>query len=145
MTLLSTNPTPRQLSLGLAALRIVLGIVLIAHGVQKLFQFGIGGTTEFFTQVGAPLPAVTAPLVAGLEFFGGIALVLGLLTRLVSVGVVFDMLGALFLVHIGNGFFASGNGIELVLMLAAAALALVFTGAGELSADHAIARRRATR
>lgn len=133
---------PRQLDTGIAIVRIITGIIFIAHGAQKLFTLGISGTTGFFTQVGAPLPGVTAPIIAVLEFFGGIALVIGLLTRLVALGLVFDMLGAIFLVHLSHGFFASDNGVELVLLLMVLSIALVIAGPGSWSLDGAIGRRR---
>ena len=139
--LLRDTPTPRQLDISLAILRLVLGIVFIAHGGQKLFVFGLDGVTAGFTQMGAPLPAITAPLVAFTEFLGGIALVIGLLTRVAAAGLAITMLGATFIAHLPNGFFAPG-GIEFTLTLFAGALALVFTGAGHLSADHKFAHRR---
>src|SRR3954471_3179383 len=103
------NSTPRQLDLGLLALRIILGIIFIAHGQQKLFGMGFAGVTGAFTQMGAPLPQLTGPLIALLEFFGGIALVAGFLTRLVSLGLVADMLGAILLVHLPKGLTGPGG------------------------------------
>ena len=76
-----------------------------------------------------------------LEFFGGIALIVGVLTRLVSLGMAIDMLVAILLVRIKGGFFAP-NGAEFEILLFAASLALVFTGAGALSIDEARASRR---
>lgn len=131
-----------RLDAGLALLRIVIGAVFLAHGAQKLFQFGLAGVTSSFSQVGVPLPAITAPVVSGLEFFGGIALIAGLLTRLVALGLTIDMLGAIFLVHLAGGFFAP-KGVELVLVLGAAAATLALTGPGAYSMDAALARRRA--
>jgi putative oxidoreductase len=142
--MLLTAATPRQLSVGIAIVRVVTGIIMFAHGYQKVFTNGIDGVTGFFTQLGIPLPGLAAPLVAFLELAGGVALVLGLLTRLVALGFVFDMLGAIFFVHLENGFFLPG-GIEFVLLLAAASLAFVIAGAGAFSLDEAIARRRFTR
>src|SRR5829696_377156 len=104
-------------------------------------MFGISGTTAFFTQVGAPMPGVTAPLIGGLEFLGGIALVVGLLTRLAALGLALDMLGAIFVVHLKAGFFAP-NGVEFVLLLMVNAIALVIAGPGAGSLDGAIGRRR---
>lgn len=75
-----------RVSLGLAILRVVVGIVFVYHGYDKLFTSGIAGTTGFFTQIGAPLPGLAAPLVAVLEFAGGIALILGLFTPVVGAG-----------------------------------------------------------
>jgi len=128
--------------LALAILRVVVGIVFLAHGGQKLFVFGFEGVTGAFTQMGAPLPQITAPMVALLEFFGGLALVAGLLTRFAAVGLALVMLGAMVLVHLAAGFFAP-NGVEFPLTLLAASAALAVAGAGRFSLDHLIAARRA--
>lgn len=125
----------------LAILRVVLGIVFVAHGFQKFFLMGIPGVTAFFTQVGAPFPAIAAPLVASLELAGGAALVLGLFARPIAFLLMCDMLGAILLVHLGNGFFVPA-GIELVMTLAAGALAVAVGGAGVMSADRAMAARK---
>ena len=132
---------PRTLDAGLAIVRIITGIIFIAHGAQKLFVMGIGGVAGFFTQIGAPMPGISAPLVSALEFFGGIALVVGLLTRLAALGLAFDMLGAILLVHLKAGFFTP-DGVEFVLLLLVNALALVVAGPGAWSIDGAIGRRR---
>jgi putative oxidoreductase len=115
--------------LALLVLRLGTGVIIAAHGYQKLFMFGIGGTTQFFAGVGAPLPEITAPLVAILEFAGGIALILGVLTRLVALALAIDMLAALVIVHLPNGFFLP-DGIEFVLALLTAFATLALTGAG---------------
>jgi putative oxidoreductase len=132
------SPSARQLSLGLAILRIGVATIFIRHGAQKLFVFGFGGVTGAFTQMGVPLPGVTGPLIAILEFFGGIALVLGLLSRLVALGFVCDMAGAILFVLLKNGF----SHFELEFTLLMASLALIFTGAGAFSVDAAIDRRK---
>lgn len=125
----------------LAILRVVVGSIFIAHGAQKLFVFGLAGVSGAFAQMGVPLPGLTGPFIALLEFFGGIALVVGLLTRLASLGLVFNMLGAIGLVHLKAGFF-NPAGVEFPLALAAMSTALVLTGAGNLSVDALISRRR---
>ena len=84
--LLFRSPSSRSMSLGLAVLRIAVGAVFINHGYAKLFKFGFAGVTGAFTQMGVPLPGIMGPFVGLLEFFGGIALVIGLLTRLFALG-----------------------------------------------------------
>jgi putative oxidoreductase len=129
---------------GLATLRVTLAVIFFAHGAQKVFQFGIAGVTQGFAQMGIPLPAITAPLVAGLELVGGLLLLVGLFTRPVALLLAIDMLAAMLLVHLRNGFFLP-NGVEFTLILMAASLALVMTGPGELSLDAMIGRRRKAR
>ena len=135
--------TDSRLDAGLALLRVVTGAVFLAHGAQKLFQYGLAGVTGSFAQMGVPFPGIMGPFVGFVELFGGLALVAGLLTRLAGVGLTAVMLGAMFLVHLPAGFFLP-NGYEFVLMLAASATTLAITGAGRYSADAAIARRRVT-
>jgi putative oxidoreductase len=131
------SPSSRQLSLGLAALRIAVATIFIRHGAQKLFTFGFAGVTDAFTHMGVPFPGVMGPFIALLEFFGGIALVIGLLTRLVALGLLFDMLGAILLVKLKGGF----STFELEFMLLASSVALAIAGAGQFSVDALLARR----
>ncbi len=142
VTVTKPTPTVTRLALGLTLLRVIVGIVFVFHGYDKLFNSGIAGTTGFFTQIGAPLPGVTAPLVAVLEFAGGIALILGLLTPVVGALLAIDMLGAIFLVHLPAGFSAANGGYEFVLTLFAASLALALTGPGAYALDAMFARGR---
>ena len=135
--LLFRAPSSRSMSLGLAVLRIAVGAVFIDHGYAKLFKFGFAGVTGAFTQMGVPLPGIMGPFVGLLEFFGGIALVIGLLTRLFALGFAIDMLVAILLVQLKKGF----SGFELEFLLMAASVALLFAGAGDFSVDAQIARR----
>lgn len=139
---LTTSDTPR-VNIGLAVLRVIIGIIFLAHGAQKLFVFGMGGVTGAFTQMGVPFPAVTGPLVAALEVLGGIALITGLFTRLAALGLAIDMLGAILLVRMKGGFF-NPNGAEFELSLFAASLALALAGPGAFALGTIIANRRAT-
>jgi len=140
LTLTRGIPSSR-IDAGLAILRAVVGGIFIAHGAQKLFVFGFAGVAGVFGQIGVPLPGILGPAVALLEFFGGIALLLGLLTRLAGLGLFLVMLGAMFLVHLPNGFFLP-NGIEFTLALAGAALGFALMGPGAVSLDHVFAQRR---
>ena len=144
MTSFLFSTDPRRQSLALAIVRIATGIVFMMHGGQKLFVYGFAGVTGAFTQMGIPLPGITGPLVALLEFFGGLALVIGLLTRLAALGFVIDMLGAILFVHLAGGFFLP-NGYEFALLLLLTSLGLVIGGPGRFSVDDGIARRRAVR
>jgi putative oxidoreductase len=137
--ILFRSPSPRQLSLGLAALRLAVAAVFINHGRQKLFVYGFAGVTGAFTQMGVPAPGLMGPFIGLLEFFGGIALAIGLLTRLFALGFVFDMLGAILLVQLKRGF----GGFELEFLLLGSSLALVLAGAGEFSVDALLGRRNA--
>ena len=126
----------------LAILRVVIGIVFMAHGYQKFFTMGVSGVTGFLTSLGVPFPALAAPAVSALELAGGAALILGILARPIAFLLMCEMLTAIYLVHFGNGFFVP-RGIELVMTLAAAALAIAVGGAGSVSLDRALAARRA--
>jgi putative oxidoreductase len=139
-SILSTTSTQR-LYTALTVLRVIVGIVFLAHGAQKLFGFGLGGVTGAFTQMGIPLPGVTAPLVTLVELFGGIALIVGLLTRLAALGLAIDMLGAILLVHLKGGFFLP-NGFEYPFTLLGTLVVLALAGPGAYAVDNVIAARR---
>ncbi len=122
---------------GLTLLRAVVGVVFLAHGYQKFFVWGIGGVTGAFTQMGIPAPHVSAYLAASAEFFGGLALLLGLLTRLAAVPVAITMLVAILQVHLKGGFFAP-QGMEYPLTLLVANIALIVAGGGAFALDNVI-------
>lgn len=125
--------------------RIVLGVVLVAHGLQKLVGQGFGATAEGFAGMGIPLAPVSAAFVILVEVVGGLALVLGAATALAGVLVVLDMLGAFLFVHAGGGVFVSDGGWELVAVIAAGAALLAAVGAGRFSVDHLAGARSAGR
>jgi putative oxidoreductase len=137
------NRSNTAVDAALAIVRVATAVIFIAHGWQKVFQYGIAGVTQGFTQMGIPLPGISAPLVAGLELVGGMLLLVGLLTRPIALLLAIDMLGAMFLVHFKNGFFLP-DGFEFTFILLATSLALVLAGAGAYSLDALIANRRRT-
>ncbi len=120
---------------GIALIRIVSGFVFVMHGQQKLFEMGVGNVEGWFGSLGIPAPALAALVVSLVELVGGAALIVGAFTRLFGILLAVDMLVALLVFHLPNGFFAANNGVELVLVLGAASLGLVLTGPGALAID----------
>lgn len=128
----------------LLAARVVLGVVLVAHGLQKVGQ-GVGGTAEEFAGMGIPLSPVAAVFAIVVELIGGIALIVGAATALVGVLVVIDMIGAFVFAHAGLTVFVDDGGWELVAVIAALALVLAAVGAGRFSVDHLLGARTGRR
>jgi putative oxidoreductase len=132
---------------GMLIVRLALGIVIFPHGAQKLLGWfgggGIAGTTQFFTSV-LGLPVIVVWLVILAEFFGGLGLITGFLGRVAAFGVLCVMLGAIFLVHLPNGFFMNwygthkGEGFEYHLLAIGIALAVIVKGSGRFSIDRAL-------
>jgi putative oxidoreductase len=131
-----------HIHLALLVLRLVTGVIFIAHGWQKLFIFGPAGAGAGFASMGVPLPSITAPLVGVTECVCGVALIFGLLTRVTALALACDVLAAMIFFHAKHGFFVP-MGIEFVLSLFGAALTLSLSGAGDFSVDAILARRRA--
>ncbi len=126
---------------GLTVLRVIVGTVFLVHGLQKLFVFGFSGFAGNLEGMGVPLPLLFSIIVTLVELLGGLALILGLFTRLAAVLLAVDMLVAILTVHLPNGFFMMSNGYEFALTLLAAGVALALSGAGEASLDKALAAR----
>jgi putative oxidoreductase len=128
-----------MLSLGLLLIRLVIGILFIGHGAQKLFGwfggYGLKGTGGWFDSIGMK-PGVTMALFAGLaELIGGILFALGLLTPLAGIMIAGTMVMAIVKVHFSNGLWATSNGYEYNLTLLAVAIGVALTGPGLYSVD----------
>lgn len=127
--------------------RLVLGVVFFAHGAQKMLGwfggYGFTGTMGFFTQQ-MHIPAPFAFLAICAEFFGGLGLIVGLLSRIAAFGIMCNMLVAIAAVHVHNGFFMNwtgqqkGEGFEYHLVTLAALLVVLVKGAGAFSIDRAL-------
>ena len=134
----------------LTFMRLILGVVFFAHGAQKVLGwyggFGFSGTMGFFTtQMHIPAPLAFLAICA--EFFGGLGLIFGFLTRIAAFGIVMNMIVAVLMVHIHVGFFANwygnqkGEGFEYHLLALAVAIPIMIRGAGALSVDHALSSK----
>ena len=123
-------------------LRVPVGIILTAHGAQKLFAwfggYGLEGTGQWMESIGLAPGFLMALLAGSAEFFGGLALILGALTRPAALVSAFTMLIAILSVHVSNGLFMSNNGYEFALALLAATAALTIQGGGKFSVDGLI-------
>jgi putative oxidoreductase len=125
--------------LGLLALRLVVGVIMIAHGYGKVFHGGLAQHVHRVASLG--LPGSLAYASAFAEFFGGIFLILGFLTRVFSLLILIDMAVAIWKVHWKSGMFAKG-GYEFPLTLATIAFALILFGAGPIAIDAILGRSR---
>jgi len=133
--------------LTLTFVRLLLGIVFFAHGAQKLLGwyggFGFSATVGAFLKMGMPL--AIAYFAIFVEFFGGLSMIFGLLSRLGGLGIAAEMCGAVCTVHFRNGFFMNwygmqkGEGFEYHLLAIAIAVLIMIRGAGALSLDRMIA------
>ena len=121
-------------------IRLGLGLVFVAHGSQKLFGwfggYGLEGTGQWMDSIGLS-PGYFMALAAGsMEFFGGLFILAGLLTRLSALGAAITMIVAIVSVHLENGFFLANNGYEFGLVLLLMAVTLMLRGSGEVSLDN---------
>lgn len=127
------------------ALRLPLGLIFAAHGSQKLFGwfggYGLEGTGQWMASIGLEPGVLMAALSGSAEFFGGLFLIFGLLTRPTALVLAVTMLVAILTVHIGNGLFMSNNGYEFGLALLAGALSLLISGGRRASVDSLIANK----
>jgi len=139
------NITKTGESLSTLPLRLIAGLLFIAHGAQKLFAwfggYGLEGTGQWMESIGLAPGYLMALMAGSAEFFGGLFLLAGFLTRPTSFVLAITMLVAIFTVHIDNGLFMSANGYEFGLALFAMSVSLIFSGAGKFSLDKTIAQR----
>lgn len=131
--------------LGITLIRVIVGIIFIAHGSQKLFGafggYGLEGTGQWMESIGLTPGYLMALLSGSAEFFGGLAFVIGLLARPAAVVLIFLLGVAIISVHLAHGLFMANNGYEFALALLAGAVAVLIEGAGKLSIDRAIAAK----
>jgi putative oxidoreductase len=129
---------------GLTAVRVLVGIIFIAHGSQKLFGafggYGLEGTGQYMASLGLTPGYLMALLSGSAEFFGGLGLLVGLLARPAALVLAATLVVAIFSVHIHNGLFMANNGYEFALALLGGVIAVLIEGAGRLSIDRAISR-----
>jgi putative oxidoreductase len=126
---------------GLTAIRVVTGLVFLMHGYTKVFVWGFEGTAAGFGQMGIPLANVMGPFVGLLELLGGLALIIGLATRWLSIPLAVTMVVAILQVHLAKGFFAP-EGYEFPLTLLGGLVGLALAGGGALAVDNLLAARR---
>ena len=141
MRTLSLSPLSRLASLAPLAVRVIAGIIMLAHGWQKLTEMGPGNFGgQMLTGLGVPLPVFTGYVVTLVELIGGILLIVGFLSRLAALLLTIDLVIAILLVKVNVGFLSgsSGTGAELDLALIAGFLVILFAGPGRLSVDHAL-------
>jgi putative oxidoreductase len=133
------NRESRVGTVGLTLLRMVTGVILTAHGWEKLV--GYREWHDNVVSLGLPFPDVLAPLAIAGELAGGVGLVLGLLTRVAGLGAAITMAVAIATVHISHGLFARNNGFEFPLLLLTSSLFFVLRGGGAASLDALWSRR----
>ncbi|MFA0069780.1 DoxX family protein [Vibrio breoganii] len=126
-------------------LRVPVGLIFMAHGAQKLFAmfggYGLEGTGQWMESIGLGPGYLMALMAGSAEFFGGLFIIVGLLTRPTALVLAFTMIVAIVTVHLENGLFMSNNGYEFGLSLAVISFALMFQGGGRLAIDNLIAKR----
>jgi putative oxidoreductase len=120
---------------GMLPLRIVVGLVFLMHGGQKLFVFGFGGTADIMDKLGLPLPFVCAVIVITVELLGGLAILLGVFARLAGALLAFEMVVAIIVARWHGGFFAP-YGYEFEFTLLGACLTFALNGPGRTSLEE---------
>ncbi|MHA6781595.1 DoxX family protein [Pseudonocardia saturnea] len=137
------RPLPeRYRDIALLVARVLLGVVMFAHGYQKMVINGIGRTTDGFESMSIPLAIVSASFVTMVEFAGSALLIVGALTPFVAACNLVIMGGAVVFVHAKNGIFVADGGWELVGVIGAGFIMLAAVGPGRYSVDHVINNRQ---
>jgi putative oxidoreductase len=143
MNALIKSVVATQAGYGLTVLRVIAGLTFAAHGAQKLFGwfggYGLDGVAQWMESIGLTPGYLMALLAGSAEFFGGLALIFGLLARPAAAVLAVTMLVAIVSVHLANGFFMANNGYEFGLALLAISVAVLVEGAGKLSLDKRLA------
>lgn len=139
--LLAAGTESRLHELGLLPLRIAVGLVFLMHGGQKLFVFGLAGTSDIMGKLGIPLAPLAAGIVIAAELLGGAAIILGVFTRWAGVILTIEMLVAIPVARLAGGFFAP-YGFEFEFTLLGACLTFAAFGAGGASLDRLLGSSR---
>lgn len=126
---------------GFVPLRIVVGVVFLMHGSQKLFVFGLSGTADILAKLGIPLATLAAAVVIAAELLGGLAIILGLFARWAGAALAFEMVVAILVARLAGGFFAP-YGYEFEFTLLGACLTFAALGSGGMSLERYLGARR---
>ncbi len=139
---ITSSITKTEQSLSALPLRLIAGILFAAHGAQKLFAwfggYGLEGTGQWMESIGLAPGYLMALMAGSAEFFGGLLLIVGFLTRPTSFVLAITMVVAMVTVHLDNGLFMSNNGYEFALSLIAMTAALFIQGGGKYSVDEKV-------
>jgi putative oxidoreductase len=142
MRTLSLSPVARLAGIAPLVVRVIVGVIMVAHGLQKLTQMGPGNFGgQVLAGLGVPLPELMGYMVTFVELLGGILLIVGLFSRLTALLLTIDLVVAILLVKLNVGLIApqgSGAGAELDLALIAGLLVVLLAGPGRLSVDHTL-------
>lgn len=134
----------RVSELGYPLIRFVAGLMIVPHGMQKLFGAfgggGLGGTINFFDKIGLHPAGPLVYLVVIVEFLGGLCIALGFLTRFWAAAVAIEMAYIVFFMKWSHGYFAGKGGFEYELMWGLVALAIALCGSGKYSIDSSVGK-----
>lgn len=135
-------PSPELAGIGLLLIRVVVGVVVFMHGYEKFIIDGIAATEDFFAAQGIPWPWLSAVVVATVEVVSGLALIVGVFTRIAALLAAVVAFSAMGIVHLEHGFFVADGGVELVLLLGVVSFGLVIAGPGAFAVDDYMIRPR---